>query len=89
MKIDLNRYSVNRPFIQKWYRDSDNKDISNAVSILSPATHTPCIAMCFFLAEQEGFSPEMVFLIDTLIRFYGYKQILNQPEGSPYMEKYS
>jgi hypothetical protein len=41
--------------------------------------------MCFFLAEQNGFTPEITRLIDMFIAYYGYKEILGQSEDSPYL----
>ncbi len=85
MTLDLNTYSINRPYIQQWYRESVDKDISNAVSILASATQTPCIALCFYLAEDIGYNEEIVKIMDRLVQFYDYKHILNQQPDSPYL----
>lgn len=86
MIVDLNHYLVNRPFIQKWHADNGVDDPGLTVAVLSPVTHCPCIVMAFYLSETVGFIPEMVDLIQTLIDFYGYKEINHQPENSPFKE---
>lgn len=88
MRLDLNKYSINRGFIQNQYRTGIEKDIEKVISIVGCAIHCPLIALAFYMAEQEGFTPPLVKMIDSLISFYGYTEILGQKEGSPYSTKY-
>lgn len=86
MIVDLNHYLVNKPFIQEWHKDHGKGNPGLTVSILSPATHCPCIVMAFYLSETVGFIPEMVDMIQKLIDFYHYTEINHQPENSPFKE---
>lgn len=85
MKIDLNKYSINRPFIQDFYRKSTIKDVSYTVSMCSTSTHCPIIVLAIFLGEDIGYTPEIVSIVERLIKFYGYTEILGQKEGSPFL----
>lgn len=84
MVLDLNIYAINRPYVQKWHRDNPHIGVSDVISILSCATHCPCAALAFYIAEDIGYNEGLVKLIDMFIKFYDYKAILGQSEGSPY-----
>lgn len=86
MIVDLDHYLVNRSFIQKWHQDNGDNQPCLTVSILAPATHCPCIVLAFYLAETVGFTPEMMSMIEGLIKFYTYSEINHQPENSPFKE---
>jgi hypothetical protein len=85
MRIDLNKYSVNREFIQKEYAKDKTKDITRVISSVGAGIHCPLIALCFYLAESEGFTPQLTKMINSLVKFYGYAQISGQPANSPYL----
>lgn len=87
--VDLNRYSSNRIPFQDWYRENSHYGISMAISIWACGTHTPCLACAFYLAEDIGFTEEIVRLINIFIKEYDYTLIKNQPANSPFLEKYS
>lgn len=89
MKIDLNTYSINRKYIQNWYKHNKDKvsGVVEAVALQAPSIHCPCIVLTYFIAEDIGFTEEIVESIESLIKQYGYKEILNQPENSP-LDKY-
>jgi hypothetical protein len=87
MKIDLNVYAANREFIQRRYEESAERGLDEiyVVSLFAPSIHCPCICLAFFIAEKIGFTPKLVKNIESLIATYGYKEILNQREGSPFL----
>lgn len=85
MKLDLNKYAINRKFIQKWYESHPDEDISAMVTIQGISIHCPIIVLCFFLTETIGFTPELTRLIDLFIAYYGYKEIIGQSQDSPYL----
>ena len=87
MQMDLNKYTVNRKFIQDGYKNSKSgfKNVGEAISIFASSTHCPCIILAFYLAESIGFTPDLVKFIDSQIKYYGYKEIYNQMPGSPYL----
>jgi hypothetical protein len=85
MQLDLNTYSVNRIPIQDWYRWHGDQRITDIISIQAAGTHCPCIALAFYLAEDIGYTPELIRLIDIFIKDYGYTEILNQSLDSPYL----
>lgn len=86
MIVDLNHYLVNKPFIQNWYAEHGKDNPREVVSLFAPATHCPVIVLAFYISESVGFIPELVLQIESLIKFYGYTQIKNQPENSPFLE---
>lgn len=85
MTIDLNKTRVQASFMRRIYHRDTVKDANKRVSEIAGAVQTPCIALAFYLAEDIGYTPELTFLIDTLIKFYRYDQILGQKEDSPYL----
>jgi len=89
MRIDLNSYHLIRPFIKNWYKNNVNKDVSNAVSMIAASPpYYPCIAVAFILAEELGYTAELREIIERLIKFYRYTEIIGQSKDSPYIEKY-
>jgi hypothetical protein len=87
MRLDLNKYVVNKAFIQEQWRKSPNRDIGQVISMVATSTHCPCVVLAFYLAEGIGYTPELTKIIGDLIKFYGYTEILNQSEGSPFLKK--
>lgn len=85
MVIDLNKYAINRPFIQQQYDKEPTRDVVWTVSMWAACTHCPCIVLAFYIAEHIGYTKELVNTIDHLIKDYGYTEILNQLPGSPYL----
>lgn len=85
MRLDLNKYIVNRSIIQDLHIKSIDKNAERLVSIFACSSHCPCVALLFYLAEQDGYTPELVGLIDMFIKFYGYTQIVGQLGDSPFL----
>ncbi len=52
---------------------------------MAPSIECPCIVVAFYLSEDIGWTLELMKAVDTLIKFYGYEEIKNQKEGSPYL----
>ncbi len=84
MKLDLDKYRVNRKYIQEEYRRGNEKSVTKVISSIGAGIHCPLLALAFFLAETETYSPELVKMIDSLIKFYGYTEISGLPKDSPY-----
>jgi hypothetical protein len=84
MKLDLSKYSINKPFIIAQYKRSITKNVQEIVSVTAATTHCPCAALAFYMSEHVGFTPEVMGIIEALTEFYGYEEVLNQPENSPY-----
>jgi hypothetical protein len=87
MKLDLNRYRVNAPLIQKVCQNSPESDISDLISEFAVGSHCPLVALYFYVGEGLGYTQEITGVIDRLSKFYGYTEIINQLEGSPYLTK--
>ena len=86
MVLDLNTYAVNKkPFID-WYKRTDQQNVGDAISVWATSTQCPCIALAFYISEHIGFTPELISKINGLIKFYNYKEFLNQPSSSPYIQ---
>jgi hypothetical protein len=87
MKIDLNKYVINKPFVIEWYKKNERSP-RETVSIIGTSTMCPNIVLAFYLADEIGYIPELIDLIDILITFYKITQIDGIVEGSPYFAKY-
>jgi len=85
MTIDLNHFSVHRKPVQDWCRNNPHIELKDAVAIWASSQKCPCICVAFYLAEEFGYTEELVKNINTLIKFYDYGQILGQKEGSPFL----
>lgn len=85
MKLDLNLYVINKAFIWQFYENQGRKDVSDAVSIIAATTHCPVLACLFYMAEHLGYTPEICKKIESLIKFYDYKEIAGQSADSPFL----
>lgn len=83
MRIDLETYSARREYIHSMYESKYKGDTNRAIGSLAAITMVPCIVIAFYLAEIEGFTPDLIKSINSLIDFYGYSEIQNKPENSP------
>lgn len=87
MTIDLNNYTINKKYVLEWFRSNrDNVSLNDSISLMAVATHCPCIAVEFFLAEEIGFTEELIKYIASDMKSYCYPTILNQPANSPFRE---
>lgn len=80
---DCNKYTLNKEFVQKWYRDHGNNEPAKVVSVMATATMVPCIVVAYWIGEITDWPEEIIVSIQSLIKFYGYTEIKNKPEGSP------
>ena len=87
MKIDLRKYAINRPIIQGWWRRDKDKgeELCKMIGFYAIGSHCPCIVVCFYIAEDIGYTDELCNTISKLAKFYGYTDVLGQLEGSPYL----
>lgn len=84
MKVDLNQYAINKSFIQELYKKNGGS-VRDIVIPMAATIHCSLICLTFYVAEQEGFTPEIKEMIDSYIKFYGYTNIIGQPANSPYL----
>lgn len=85
MVVDLNYGAkVNKKFIQDWWKDRGKDDPSSAVGIMACATGVQCINVAYWIAEIEGWPEFLKKSVDSLVKFYGYTEIINKPEGCPW-----
>lgn len=82
MRIDLDKYSINKEFIQRWYLES-GEPTGYAVAMMAQATLVPCIVVAYYIGEVSGWTPELLRHIEVLKTFYGYTEIVNKPAGAP------
>ena len=82
MKMDLNKYTANKKFIQNFYKKNKNlRDVEYCVSICAATINCPCIALAFYLGEDIGFTSEILDLIVRLSKSSGYDEFINAPES--------
>jgi hypothetical protein len=77
MKIDLDRYRVNIPFIEAMTKAKNEEGRIKEASILAVALHLPIIAVFYYLGELYGFTPELYKEINRLQEFYNVDLVLN------------
>lgn len=83
MTIDLNTYSVNKEFVQQWYRNHQELVATHTISYLASITFCPAIAVAYWVGESSNWSADVVECIKRLEKFYRYDKVLNKPEGAP------
>lgn len=82
MKVDLNKYIVNKKFVQSFYRQKKSLyDVGSTVGLLATSTGCPCVVVAFYLGEDIGFTEELVAIIGRLVKFYGYTEIIGASES--------
>jgi hypothetical protein len=81
MVIDIAVYEGSKEFVLRWHKR--RSDFSNTISVLPSATFVPCIAIAIWIGEHDGWTPELMATIDSLIAFYGYSKINGKPIGCP------
>lgn len=82
MKMDLNKYLINKSFIQNFYRK--NKEIYTlgyTISLCGASTGCPCIALAFYLGEDIGFTQEILDTISRFAKNYEYTEFVGAPES--------
>lgn len=83
MTIDIERYSVQKKFIQDLYLSRYVGEPSRAIGHIASATMVPAIVVASYIGEIDGWSEELTKSIKTLQDFYGYTTIENKPAGFP------
>lgn len=83
MKIDLNHYVLSKKFIQETFINKHKDDPAFAISFMSAVTHVPIIVASFFVSEVDGWSEKTIEIINNIIKFYDYKEIMGIPENFP------
>jgi hypothetical protein len=81
MIVDINLYIGSKSFILSWHRRKGN--IDKTISMMPSVTFVPCIAVAIWIGEHDGWTPEIVSRIESIIAFYGYTKINGKPEGCP------
>ena len=87
MKLDLKKYEVQRIPLINWYNTRKHEDIEEMLTLWAATNHCPLIILAHLLAEDIGYIPELISLIDRQTKHYRYDQVQNQKEGSPYLTK--
>lgn len=84
MILDINKYIINKKFIQDMYLNAGaGTHLGTLISSLACCTMCPCIVVAYWVGEVSNWHPDTVNSIKTLMKFYGYTNILNKPDGAP------
>lgn len=85
MMEDLSKFSPDRKKnVQDWFLTIGKPmGISRAVGSASDFSGVPCIVVCYWIAEVDGWSEDLLFSYKVIKDFYDYTEIRNAPEGSP------
>lgn len=80
MKIDLMMYRANLQALDAYRRANSNLSLSDLVTNFSASTHVPLIVCVFYIAKLRGMDEEAQSMIERIMRFYKYDEILNVDE---------
>ena len=78
MKINIDKYRANIPWIIKIFEKEKNKNTFDRAKIctdISVSSHIPLIAILYFYGEMYGFDQNLTDQINLIEKFYGYTQI--------------
>lgn len=79
MTIDLNRYRRNiKPIIEAFVTREPTADKNELIGRIALATTCPIIAVCYYMSELYGMSPELKAFIGRLVDFYKVDTILGE-----------
>lgn len=84
MIVDINKYIINKKFIQEWFLEN-GEEMGLSVSIMANSTMVPCVVCAFWIGEAAGWPTEMKSKIERLVKFYGYTEIIGVPDTCPYV----
>jgi len=80
MKIDLMAYRMNLPALRAYQKANANLSLSDLITNFSVSTHIPLIVCAFYVAKIKGMDEEMQEMINRLMQFYKYDEIVNVDE---------
>lgn len=83
ISIDVGIYWRQKQPTLDWHKQNARGDINYTISSMAPGTHLPCIIIACWLGEEYGFDEQLIRKIKSLIKFYGYRQILGIPSNWP------
>lgn len=85
MRVDLEFGAlVNKPVVNRWWHTRGHLKPDDAVATMANATTVPCIIVAYWLGEITGYPDWLKKTVDSLVKFYGYTEIKNKPEGCPW-----
>jgi hypothetical protein len=83
MREDLGRYSNElKNNVQRLFLSKEQEDREKILAISDPFK-VPCIIIAYWCGEVSGYPDYLKKSVDSLMKFYGYTEILNKPEGCP------
>jgi len=81
MKIDLKHYANIMPTVISVCQNNIGKSHQELVSCIAVASYAPVIVSAYFYCKHIGHMPEEIkTLIQTLINFYKYTEIIGENE---------
>lgn len=87
MIVDIDKYRIQKDFVRQKYLDAVGQyGMSYMISSLAVSTMCPAIVIAYWVGEITNWDPEAVKSIENLIKFYGYTEVFNIPEGAPKLE---
>ena len=83
MKVDINKYTVNKKLAQSWYLEKGYKASENAISNIAIVYMVPCIVAAYWIGEVTEWPLFIRKSIISLKKFYQYGEISNKPDNTP------
>ena len=81
---DLSRFSKElKENVQRLFLSKSQEDREKILSIADPYK-VPCIIIAYWCGEAAGWPDYLKKSVDSLVKFYGYTEIKNKPEGCPW-----
>lgn len=76
MILDINKFRLNKPGLLKMYTTMGEPDKRRRLGQIALATHTPLIALHYFVLEELGPDLELEENLEKLMKFYGIKEVI-------------
>lgn len=81
MKIDLSKYKAITNLVASICKNNSHKSHAELMSIIAVASGAPVVVAAYYYAAHiGGLNTEIQQHIDSIVKFYGYKEIIGIEE---------
>jgi len=76
MNLEVYKYKSVRPAVAAYLKNNPTADLEETCSTLAAATHVPILAICYFVEDINGASPELEGIKQKIKDFYKYDKVI-------------
>ena len=81
--MNLDHYKHSKKDLIELVLKQNNRNILQAISLVSVCTHVPVVVVLFFVGEELNWPEDILKNIELIKKFYSYKNIGGIPESFP------